>query len=195
MRLEVKNVSFSPPTGKFSLQNISFSVKTGSVFGIGGENGSGKSSLLKILFKHYQHTTGSIFIDGVDILNLKQRELARIIAYVPQETPLPMNMKVRDILEIASYSIGNNRGTIDYAIALCGIKDFEDRDFSSLSGGEKRLVMFAAAIVQNSEIILMDEPTTFLDVEKKMRVLSIIHKLRDSGKTLIGVFHSWMVLC
>lgn len=194
MKLEVKDLCFSPPTGAFSLTNISFSVKEGSIFGIGGENGSGKSSLLKILFKHYQHTSGSILIDGKDISNLRQRELARIIAYVPQETPLPMNMKVGDILEIASYSIGNNRETIEYAISLCGIKEFEERDFSSLSGGEKRLVMFAAAIVQNSDIILMDEPTTFLDVEKRMRVLSIIHKLRDSGKTLIGVFHEIDIL-
>ncbi|EQD29708.1 ferrichrome ABC transporter (ATP-binding p) related protein, partial [mine drainage metagenome] len=63
-----------------------------------------------------------------------------------------------------------------------------------LSGGERRLVMFAAAIAQDSEIILMDEPTTFLDVEKRMRVLSIIHNLRKTGKTLIGVFHEVDIL-
>ncbi len=194
MKLEIKNVSFSHPGGKFSLKDISFTVQKGTIFGIGGENGSGKSSLLKVLFKHYQHNDGSVIIDGINISKLKQREIARIIAYVPQETPLPMNMKVRDILEIAAYSAENEGGSIDYAVALCGITEYEDRDFSSLSGGEKRIVMFAAAIVQNSDIILMDEPTTFLDVEKRMRVLSIIHKLKEKGKTLIGVFHEIDIL-
>lgn len=194
MKLEIKNVSFSHPGGKFSLKDISFTVQKGTIFGIGGENGSGKSSLLKVLFKHYQHNDGSVIIDGINISKLKQREIARIIAYVPQETPLPMNMKVRDILEIAAYSAENESGSIDNAEALCGITEYEDRDFSSLSGGEKRIVMFAAAIVQNSDIILMDEPTTFLDVEKRMRVLSIIHRLKEKGKTLIGVFHEIDIL-
>ena len=194
MKLEVKNVSFSHPGGTFSLKDVSFTVEKGTIFGIGGENGSGKSSLLKVLFKHYQHNSGSVLIDGKDISKLRQREIARIIAYVPQETPIPMNMKVRDILEIASYSVGTESGSIDYAEALCGITEYEDRDFGSLSGGEKRIVMFAAAVVQNSDIILMDEPTTFLDVEKRMRALSIIHKLKENGKTLIGVFHEIDIL-
>ncbi|MCL4348401.1 MAG: ABC transporter ATP-binding protein, partial [Candidatus Thermoplasmatota archaeon] len=87
MKLEIKNVSFSHPGGKFSLKDISFTVQKGTIFGIGGENGSGKSSLLKVLFKHYQHNDGSVIIDGINISKLKQREIARIIAYVPQETP------------------------------------------------------------------------------------------------------------
>lgn len=194
MKLEVQNLRFSRTGGTFSLKDISFSVEKGTVFGIGGENGSGKSSLLKVLFRHLEYESGSIRIDGTDITNLKQREIARMIAYVPQETPLPMNMKVRDILEIASYSVEGNDRAVDRAEAICGISEFSDRDFSSLSGGEKRIVMFAAAVAQDSDIILMDEPTTFLDVEKRMRVLSIIHHLKETGKTLIGVFHEIEIL-
>ncbi|EQD56987.1 ABC transporter-like domain protein, partial [mine drainage metagenome] len=104
MKLEVNGLRFSRNGGNFTLKNISFEVDNGTVFGIGGENGSGKSTLLKILFRHMNPDAGTIKIDGIDLNKMKQKDIARKIAYIPQETPIPMNMTVRDILEIASYS-------------------------------------------------------------------------------------------
>ena len=78
MKLEVKNISFSHPGGTFFLKDVSLTVEKGTIFGIGGENGSGKSSLLKVLFKHYQHNSGSVLIDGKDISKLRQRVESQI---------------------------------------------------------------------------------------------------------------------
>ena len=192
MKLEVENLNIARKG--FSLKDISFQVQDGAFFGIGGENGSGKTTLLKAIFGVTKAASGRIIVEGRDIYEMIPREIARKISYVPQETPLPMNLMVSDILDISSYSSPDRTISVEKAISICGISKYVEREFSTLSGGEKRLVMFAASIAQDSDIILMDEPTTFLDIEKRTRILSLMKNMKKMGKTIIGVFHELDIL-
>jgi iron complex transport system ATP-binding protein len=165
------------------------SVKGGEVLGIGGPNGSGKSTLLRVMLRLIRLTRGRITIDGEDIENMTQHDISRRLAYLPQNLFSPLNLSVQDVLLASQYSLERKSNKLDAIINRYGIEDLKHRDFNSLSGGEKRLVMLIGAINQDSDAILMDEPDTFLDVDKEIQVMEEIRNLRDSGRSVIVILH------
>lgn len=187
MSLELSDICFS--RGDFSLSGISLKIEKESILGIGGQNGSGKSTLLKLIYGFFRKSRGEILIDGKNIDTLSVREISRKIAVVNQEISEPFNFTAREVVELSGYSRENAEGTALGAMETCGISHLAQRQFSELSGGEKRLVIIAAAVFQDAELILMDEPTAFLDVDKEMKVIEIIRKLKNDGKTLVLVLH------
>ena len=174
---------------RFHLGPVSFSVKGGEVLGIGGPNGSGKSTLLRVMLRLIRPTRGRITIEGEDIENMTQHDLSRKLAYLPQNLFSPLNLSVQDVLLASQYSLERKSNKLDAIINRYGIEDLKHRDFNSLSGGEKRLVMLIGAINQDSDAILMDEPDTFLDVDKEIQVMEEIRNLRDSGRSVIVILH------
>lgn len=187
MTIELRNVNFS--NSSFELKNVSLSIKEGRINGIGGPNGSGKTTLLKLMYNFLKPNKGEILIDGKDIQRYSRKELSRKISVVHQETYDPFNFTVQDVVSLAGYSKGEDGVGVDSALDLCNISSLKHRQFGELSGGERRLVMFAASIYQDSDIMLLDEPTAFLDVDKEILVIQIIKKMVEKGKTIILVMH------
>lgn len=187
MYLEARHINFA--RGGFSLQDVSFVTETGTITGIGGHNGSGKSTLLRILYGFHKPRSGDIVIDGESLSKMTPRQISRKISVVNQEVSEPFNFTVGEVVSMSGYSLEDERTSVSDVLRMCGIEDLQDRPFTEISGGERRLSLIAAAIYQNSSIMLMDEPTAFLDVDKEIRVIEIIKKLRDQGRNIIMVLH------
>jgi iron complex transport system ATP-binding protein len=187
MDLEVNDIILE--RGSTVIGPISFKLESGTIMAICGKNGSGKTSTLTAINGYLPYKRGDILLSGSNIKKMNARERARHISFVQQEIPEPMGFNVRDIMEIAGFTRENSEEEILKSLQICGIENFINRDFSTLSGGEKRMVSIAAGIYQDSEFIMMDEPTSFLDIDKIQTVINIILKLKNMGKGILLVVH------
>lgn len=187
MQIEVRNLRYAHKG--FSLGPVSFSAGPGEILGIGGPNGSGKSTLMRLVLGLLQHDSGSILLDRMDMSEMKRSDIARRMAYLPQNLFSPLNLSVQDVLLSSEYSLSGKPSSLDSLISEFSLEEFRNRDFNTLSGGEKRIVMLAGAINQNADIILMDEPDTFLDVDKELFLYEKISDIAKSGKIVVIVFH------
>lgn len=187
MQIEVADLGYTQR--RFILGPLNFSIDKGEILGIGGPNGSGKSTLLRVLLGLLHSSTGRIMIDGDAIEAMHRRDVARKMSYLPQNLFAPLNLSVQDVLLSSQYSFTERPANLDSLLMEFSLTDLRNRDFNSLSGGEKRLVMLAGAIHQDSDIIVMDEPDTFLDVDKELFLYDKIRDIAASGKTVIIVFH------
>lgn len=187
MRIEVANIQYQ--RGMFHLGPLEFSLQSGEILGIGGPNGSGKSTLMRLMLKLLEPRTGEILIDGTSLSEMSQRGIARRLAYLPQNLFAPLNLAVQDVLLSSEYSVTGRPSSLDSLLTEFAIEDLRNRDFNSLSGGEKRLVMLAGTINQGSGTILMDEPDTFLDIDRELFLFEKIRELAQAGKGVVLIFH------
>ena len=180
------------------LKNIFLEVDRGDLVGILGPNGSGKTTLLKILGGVFPPASGSVTLDGRPLTEWSRREIARRIAFVPQETSTPFDFTVLDIVlmgrfpHLGAFAL---EGPEDLAIArraldATGTSAFEGRPFSTLSGGEKQRVVIASALAQSPELLLLDEPTASLDIGHQIEVQTLLRRLNaDHGVTMVLSTH------
>jgi iron complex transport system ATP-binding protein len=195
--LQIERVAFGYRTAEHVLEDVSFSVERGSLVGILGPNGSGKTTLLRILAGALAPTGGVVRIDGRSIREWPRRELARRIAFVPQETHAPFDFTVLDIVLMGRYPhLGTFtlEGPEDLAIArqalrATGTEAFEARPFSTLSGGEKQRVAIASGLAQSPELLLLDEPTGSLDVGHQLETQDLLRGLNRDGVTMVLSTH------
>ena len=180
------------------LRGISFSANEGEIIGIIGKNGSGKTTLLKIIDNLLKPNAGFIKIDGENIDNFKLRELAKKIAYVPQITSVTFEFTAYEIALMGRNPyIGKFQvETIeDYEIIhkifeLTNCIEIANRNFNDLSGGEQQKIIFSRALVQEPKILLLDEPTTHLDIGHQVEILDLIRKLNyQNNLTVIMILH------
>ena len=198
MRLAAESVSFSYGSSKI-LHDVSFSLDAGRILCLLGPNGAGKSTLIKCLAGALRPSSGQIWTDGRPAQSFSRKEFARIIAYIPQSSTPVFPFKVRDMAVMgrtpykdffsqpnaADYSMVHN------ALDELGLLRLEDKNFTELSGGERQMVLFAAAIVQEPKILLLDEPTSHLDFGNQIRVLSMARSLADKkGMSVVMATHS-----
>lgn len=188
MTIELNNILLRQGSFTLSCDNLSF--QKGKVTGIIGRNGSGKSTLLKLINGAYKPEKGKVLLDGTDISTIPDRELSRRMSFVEQEIFDPFAFTVKDVLSVSGYSRDSDEGEMTEALRRCEIEHLQDRKFSELSGGERRLVTLASAIYQDAEIMLLDEPTTFLDVDKELLIHKVLESLKEGGKTIILVMHN-----
>ncbi len=187
MTLEVDQVVVK--RGSTEIGPITFSVQKGEVLSICGKNGSGKTSSLYGITGMIRRQSGKVVIDGVPSENFRPREMARKMTLVQQEMPVPMSFTVKDVMEISAYSRGNDRNELMHALETCRISKLSGRDFATLSGGEKRMVSIAAAIYQDTDYIMLDEPTSFLDIDRIHLLSGIIDRMKSAGKSIVCVIH------
>jgi len=200
--LEAREVSFSYArqrgTGTAVLDRVSLAVGRGEVVGLLGPNGSGKTTLLKLIAGILRPVSGDVRLDGSPVASMARRELARRIAVVPQETHAAFDFSVLDIVLMGRYPhLGPFalEGASDLAIArdalaATGSLSLASRSFATLSGGEKQRVIIASALAQASDMLLLDEPTTALDLGFQLEVASLLRRLnRDRGTTMIVSTH------
>ncbi|MCJ7666107.1 MAG: ABC transporter ATP-binding protein [Actinobacteria bacterium] len=195
--LSVKNLSFSYNSENI-LDNISFEISRGSFVSILGPNGAGKSTLVNIISKVLKDFEGSIIVEGKNLKLMTSRELARNMAVVPQYTEPGFGFTVEEMVMMGRHPyisrFGGERPE-DYSVVRevmdkTSTAQFANRRFTQLSGGEKQRVVIAQALAQESPILLLDEPTSHLDINFQIELMNLFLKLnREEGKTIIGVFH------
>ncbi|MUV85070.1 ATP-binding cassette domain-containing protein [Natronomonas sp. CBA1123] len=173
-------------------------AEPGAVTALVGPNGSGKSTLLKGLAKQLDPDDGSVLLDGRDVHSMGTKELARKLGLLSQESTSPDSITVEDLVYHGRYPhrgffehvTEEDQQAVDRAIELAGCDHLRDREVGSLSGGQKQLAWVAMVLAQDTDVLLLDEPTTFLDLHHQLEVMEIIETLRaDSDITVVVVLH------
>lgn len=196
MSIEVKNLSFSYGNRQV-LHDISFRAEKGELVSILGPNGVGKSTLFRCMLNLLSSYSGQVLINGLDTRKMKPAELARHVAYIPQQSAPAFNYSVFDIVLMGCTAALNGFGTpgkkdvlrCTEALEKVGITHLSQRCFHRLSGGERQLVMIARALVQNAPVLMMDEPTANLDFGNQLGVLQQMKALAEEGYTVIQTTH------
>jgi iron complex transport system ATP-binding protein len=185
--------------GTAILSDISFGVHAGDMWSILGPNGAGKSTLLKCLMRIQAGWTGRVRLDGAPLESYSQRQLARRLAYVPQaggDQHPPYT--VREFVRMGRYPYAGRFGSsspgdneaVDAAMRQVSVERFAERTLEHLSGGERQKVYIAAALAQGSDILLLDEPTAFLDYRHQAEVFALLRTInREMGTTVVTVTH------
>lgn len=182
------------------LRNISFRLEAGGYLSILGPNGAGKSTLLKCILRLHDRgdSTGSIFIKGKSLAEYSQKELARMVSYVPQAGGWIPPFTIRELLRLSRYPYAavssgldaSDFKAIDRALELTGLSAMANRRLKTLSGGERQKAFLAAALAQGTEIMLLDEPASFLDPRHVAELSRLLKKLnQDEGLTMLTVTH------
>lgn len=176
---------------------LSVSIPKGQFVGLLGPNGTGKSTFLRAIAGLLPVDRGDVFLQGTRLSRLSKKDVAKLICYMPQTTQLETNFTVQQVVEMGRYphkSRFSNLTRDDYvkveeAIQLTGIERLRNRFVPSLSGGERQLVFLAKVIAQDTPIILLDEPTSDLDVYHQELVTNVVHRLVAQGKTVMAAIH------
>lgn len=196
--LVIDNVSFRYNGGSiFIIDNFSMRIPNPSVTTLLGLNGSGKTTLLMLLLGYIEPNRGEIYF-RVENHQVPLMEMKGLIGYLPQRENLPFDYSVRDFVLLGRNShIGffDTPGTVDIqktddALGFLDIADLADRKLSKISGGELQRVRIARLLVQDPQVILLDEPSSHLDVKSNKQIIELIGKLRDLGKIVIYSTHN-----
>lgn len=196
--IEVEGASWGPRGRADILTDISFSVPQGQIMAICGANGAGKSSLLRLIYRHQPPRRGTVRLLGTDIWQTSATEVARSLAAVLQEQPTDFALTARQIVALgrlphrqgwgASLSAPDSADAeiIEAAVRRMDLLPMANRTFGTLSGGERQRVMVARALAQQPRVIVLDEPTNHLDIRHQLELLAL---LKGLGLTVIATLH------
>ena len=178
------------------LRDLNLTVTPGLVLVLAGPNGSGKSTLLKAMAGLLPVSGGEIRFDGQAIGAFSNKTLARTVAYLPQNRTVPEITALQLVLHgrfpYLSYPRRYGARDLDIArkaLARMGVSDLENRELSTLSGGQQQKVYIAMALAQDTPVVLLDEPTTFLDIAHQLQLMEQARLLADEGKAVVLVLH------
>lgn len=198
MSVNVKNLSVEIE-GKEILHNVNIEFTEGKRTAIIGPNGAGKSTLLRVLAKLNTSYAGQILMDGEDIRDISKKKYARRLAVLPQGLSAPADITVRALVDYGrfpyrSWHSGSRNDddihAVDSAIRYTKLEALRNRQVMSLSGGERQRAWIAMALAQQPDYLLLDEPTTYLDIAHQLEVMDIVRQMnREHGITVIMVLH------
>lgn len=195
--LEIKDLEFGY-NENLVIKGVSFNIEKGKFVSIIGPNGSGKSTLLKTINHLYNPTKGSILVDGININDMKKRDLAKKIALVPQDTVVDYDFTVEEIVLMGRHPYKSrfqkedegDYKVINESLEMTNTLKLKKRLITEISGGERQRVIIAKALAQKPSIILLDEPTSHLDINHQMDILNLLKRLnKEHGTTIILVIH------
>ena len=194
--LDVNNIHFSIDNKKI-LESITARFEPRMIHGIIGPNGSGKSTLLKNICRIWEPQSGSILIHGTDYTKIPRNELSTLVTLVPQNATIGFPISVFDIVAMGrNPHLGrfegmrqNDRDIIERALQQTNIYELKDRNINELSGGEGQLAIIARALATEASLILLDEPTSELDVKHTLEILNILQGFKEQGKTILVSIH------
>jgi iron complex transport system ATP-binding protein len=182
------------------LKDVNFGVESGQFLGILGPNGSGKTTLLKSISRVLKPKRGSILVGDKDIYEMKSVDVAKQLAVVPQETPMTFDFTALEVVlmgrnpHMTRFKMEgkNDLEIAKHAMEITRTWEFADRSVTELSGGERQRVIIARALTQEPKILLLDEPTTHLDISNQLEIMDLIKHLCETRKLLIvAVFHDF----
>lgn len=180
------------------IEALSVEIKQGQITALVGPNGSGKSTLLKTLARLLWPTAGAVYLDGKAISAMPTRAVARELAILPQGPSAPEGLTVHELVEQGRFPhVGalrmlrrQDHDAVTTALAWTGMTDFAHRPLDNLSGGERQRAWIALTLAQDTPILLLDEPTTFLDIGHQLEVLDLVQRLNsERGLTIVLVLH------
>jgi iron complex transport system ATP-binding protein len=178
--------------GDIILRGVNLTIRKGEFFGIVGQNGSGKTSLLRTIAKYYPKD-GLIYLDGRELDEISLRELARFIGVVPQEFELSIRFKTEEFValgRIPHIRFFESKKDLEVVEKVISYLDCpRGKLVCNLSGGEKQRVLIAKALAQEPKLLLLDEPTSHLDLKHQIEVVKILRRLARTGLTVIATFH------
>lgn len=196
--LRGKDLAFSYVKNKEFIKKLNIDIPKGNITTILGPNGSGKSTLLSVLSCFNRPTGGEIYLEDINLNNLKYKEIAKKIATVHQQNFAPEDITVETLVSYgrtphSSTSKNNkkeNENIVDFAIKSCGLSILRDKKVMRLSGGERQRAFIAMALAQDTEILILDEPTTYLDIYHQIEILEMVKRLNEEHNiTIIMVLH------
>ncbi|MFN7978069.1 MAG: ABC transporter ATP-binding protein [Vicinamibacterales bacterium] len=196
--LHAASLGFAYDTARPVLSGVSVEVSRGALVGVLGPNGSGKTTLLALLAGMRRPTSGEIMFDGRPLADFTRRQLATRIAVVPQETHLAFDYTVLEMVLMGRHphlGLFEVEGPADMAaareaLAAVGAAHLEHRDFMTLSGGEKQRVVIASALAQATDVLLLDEPTSSLDLGAQLEIAQLLRTLNETrGVTIVVSTH------
>ena len=170
-------------------------VPEGEVTALVGPNGSGKSTLLKGLARHLEPDAGELLLDGREVAEYGSKEFARELGMLAQQNTAPGGVSVEDLVHRGRYPhkgffegrTAEDEAAVDRALSMAGVEDLRHTQISALSGGQRQLVWIAMALAQETEVLLLDEPTTYLDLRHQMRVMDVIRTLNEERDVTVCV--------
>ncbi|MGK5509688.1 ABC transporter ATP-binding protein [Brevibacillus formosus] len=185
--------------GELSIvKDLNISIPSGKITALVGANGSGKSTILKTLARIMKPTGGQVFLDGKSIHQQSTKEVAKQLAILPQNPTAPDGLTVSELVTYGRFPHQKGFGSltkedkeiVNWAISMTGMADFHDRPVDQLSGGQRQRAWIAMALAQGTDILFLDEPTTFLDMAHQLEVLKLLQKLNDEeNRTIVMVVH------
>jgi len=197
MILETRDLGFAYGADPI-LSALDLAIPEGRITALVGANGSGKSTILKTLARILKPSHGAVYLDGRALATLGTKAIARDIAVLPQSPEAPGGLLVSELVAYGRFPwqkplaamTADDRAAIDTALTLTNMTAFAGRPVGTLSGGQLQRAWIAMALAQNSRVLLLDEPTTFLDMAHQFEVLSLLDRLnRDEGRTIVMVVH------
>lgn len=195
--MEINKIDFSYGEAEF-IKDLSVKIEKGKITTILGPNGSGKSTLLNILTNQLKPSKGELFIDGKNIKNIRVKDIARKVAIVHQQNSAPSDFTVEHLVRFgrmpyqSMFSAKDNEADeiVEWALKVTNLVHMSDKYVGQLSGGERQRAWIAMALAQRTEILLLDEPTTYLDIYYQLEILNLVRKLNKEYKmTIVMVLH------
>ena len=188
--------------GRAVLRGVDLALEPGELVGLVGRNGAGKTSLLRVASGVRRPDSGVVRLGAVPLESLSRREVARRLAVVAQDSAIPFAFSVGEIvlmgrsphLGLLGFETADDHALAEAALARLGIGDLASRSVLELSGGERQLVMIARALAQETEVLLLDEPTAHLDLPHQLQVLGLARVLAREGRAVLAVSHDLSLL-
>jgi iron complex transport system ATP-binding protein len=194
--LEIVNLSLSIGESDI-LRNVTFDIPRGAFLSIMGPNGAGKTTLLRCIMGVVDGWAGAVLVNGKPVGSQRRKDLARLVSYVPQSDEMVFPFTGRELVMMGRYPYLSpftppgraDVEVVERTLKITGTGSLADRDMRTLSGGERQKILIAGALAQEAGIMLLDEPTTFLDPRHTDEILSILAELNQSGVTVVMVTH------
>lgn len=188
--LQLKDISFSYSKSRF-IEGLNLNVHEAEFIGLLGANGSGKSSILKLLCGILKPHSGAVHLWGKPIVSFKNKDRAKLISYLPQVLDMSISFKCKELAEMGlyPYEIPPSMG-IDSALNMVGLSDKKESLISNLSGGERRRAFIAMTLMQGAGVLLLDEPLQNLDIKYQIEIIRLLKMLnKDKGITILMALH------
>ena len=195
--LQTKSICYEQ-SSSFQLKEINLHIPEGEIVSIIGPNGSGKSTYLRVISRLLKPQKGQVIIDGQLIQSMKSLDVAKKLAMLPQIQDHQLDLTVGELVEFGRYPHRGAHGKlskedeeiIDWSLGVTKLRNYKDRLLQSLSGGERQRAWIAMAVAQRAKILLLDEPTTFLDIAHQLEVMELVRELNEKfGMTIVMVLH------
>ncbi|WP_303968947.1 ABC transporter ATP-binding protein [Sporosarcina ureae] len=196
--MEMKRIVVSHDNITNHLDDVSTSISKGKVTTIIGPNGCGKSTLLSVLSRSNMPKSGTTSLENRDLVMFKPKEFAKKLAIVYQQNDVPKDLTIEKLVSfgrlphktLLQRNQQEDQNAIDWALSVTNLTDKRHKDLEALSGGERQRVWIAMALAQQSEILCLDEPTTYLDIYYQIELLELVKSLNeDYGLTIVMVLH------